>query len=401
MKLGPYEVLDRIGEGGTGVVHRARSRDGGVVALKLLRRRDKETVKRFERERRLQGGLAEEEGFVPLLDWGDSPEGPYLVMPFVPGGTLRDRLARGPLTVEATIALGRALATALGQAHVRGIAHRDMKPENVLFAADGTALIADLGLAKHFLLDASLGESFALSQTGTFSGTVGYTAPEQVRNAKSVGPQADIFALGTILYECLCGQPAFGGGSVLEVLAKVTEGRYEPLAEKRPSAPSWLLRIIDKALAPLPQQRFANGVALLRALEGEEWGEPPRAPKQLPFVVRKAPPIEVDLEVPPSTAVRTEQLDLSPTRRDPGDRPFTGRPADAPETVRVDEIPFVVGGGEIPSTIRKADSTVAVRLPAEEAIPPPVARAPERRVPVVILFVLVALTAAVLGWLLR
>jgi serine/threonine-protein kinase len=370
MKLGPYEVLDRIGEGGVGTVYRARAAGGRDVAVKVLKRRDEATVARFDRERRLQGALGEEEGFVPLLDRGDSPEGPYLVMPFVPGGTLRARLARGPLAIDATVALGRALATALGQAHARGIAHRDMKPENVLFAADGTPLVADLGLAKHFLAAGSPEESFSVSRTGAFSGTVGYSAPEQVRNAKSVGPQADIFALGAILHECLSGEPAFGGATFLDVLRKVSEGTAPSLREKRPDAPSWLVQIVEKALARAPQHRFANGVALLQALEGEDWGPPKRAPSRLPFVVRRPPPPSADdLEVPPSTAVRTENLDLAPTVRDAGDLVFTSRPADAPATVRVPEIPFVVGSTEIPSTIRKADSTVV-------SVPPPPAPAP-------------------------
>src|SRR5579871_6558583 len=124
MKLGPYEVLREIGRGGAGVVHAAKAPDGSEVAVKVLVRRDAAARARYERERRLLASLGEADGFVPLLDAGEAPQGPFLVMPLVRGGTLRDRLARGPLPVEEARVLGRTLARALGRAHERGIVHR-------------------------------------------------------------------------------------------------------------------------------------------------------------------------------------------------------------------------------------------------------------------------------------
>src|SRR5581483_12298266 len=150
------------------------------------------------------------EGFVPLLDAGDSPHGPWLVMPYVPGGTLRQRLARGPLSVAETVALGVELGRALGRAAAMGVVHRDLKPENVLFDAAGRSLIADLGLAKHFEEGApGASQSVSLSRDGTILGTAGYMAPEQLVDAKSVGPEADVFSLGAVLYACLAGVPAY------------------------------------------------------------------------------------------------------------------------------------------------------------------------------------------------
>src|SRR5262249_563503 len=134
---------------------RARSPQGGTVAVKLLARMDDATRARFERERRLLASFSEADGFVPLRDAGET-EGPaesrrpYLVMPFVAGGTLRARLARGRLGAAEALALGRVLAAAIGKAHERGVVHRDLKPENVLFTTEGRPLVADLGLAKHF-----------------------------------------------------------------------------------------------------------------------------------------------------------------------------------------------------------------------------------------------------------
>src|SRR5271155_1467684 len=151
VRLGYFELLGEIGRGGSARVFQARARNGQLVALKLLTKpQDKASFKRFAREQRLLQKLGEAEGFVPLLYSGTSPQGPFFVMPLLPGGTLRQRLQRSALGIEETVQLGRKLATAIGWAHDRGIVHRDLKPENILFTADGRPLIADLGIAKHF-----------------------------------------------------------------------------------------------------------------------------------------------------------------------------------------------------------------------------------------------------------
>jgi tetratricopeptide (TPR) repeat protein len=267
MRIGPYEVVTTVGQGGAGTVYRARSPEGREVAIKVLRRTDAEVLARFERERRLLGSLGEAEGFVSLVEAGTAAQGPYLVMPFVPGGTLRERLAHGRLGVEETRELGRALAAALGAAHERGIVHRDMKPENVLFAASGQPLVADLGLAKHFdTRTPGASQSVSLSRDGTFRGTAGYMAPEQMNDAKSAGPAADVFALGAILYECLTGAPPFVGENVLEIVALVAAERFDPIRKGRPEVPGWLARTIERALAAAPEDRFPDALAFGHAL---------------------------------------------------------------------------------------------------------------------------------------
>ena len=265
MKIGPYEVLGELGRGGMGVVYRVRSPDGRDAALKLLLRADPATLARFERERRLLASLGEEEGFVGLLDAGASPEGAWLVMPFVPGGTLRQKLERGPLGVGETIALGLDLATALGRAHERGTVHRDVKPENILFAASGHPLLADLGLAKHFdRLAKGASHSVELTERGVFKGTAGYVAPEQLADAASAGPAADVFALGAVLHECLAGRPAFTGETVVDVITRLCSGIVEPIG--RPDVPASLEAVVRRALAQDPRERFASGLDLARAL---------------------------------------------------------------------------------------------------------------------------------------
>jgi tetratricopeptide (TPR) repeat protein len=277
MRVGPYEVASTLGQGGTGVVYAARSPEGRDVAVKVLRRSAHEGLARFERERRLLASFHEAQGFVPLLDAGTTPEGPYLVMPLVPGGTLRKRLGAGRLGIVETVELGRRLALALGEAHARGVVHRDMKPENVLFTAEGLPLIADLGLAKHFDHDApGASQSVSLSRHGFFRGTAGYMAGEQMTDAQGVGPPADVFSLGAILYECLAGEPPFVAEGVLEVLARVGEGRFEPLRLRRPDVPAWLAAVVERALAPAAWDRFPDGLALGRALAGGAGAGPRR-----------------------------------------------------------------------------------------------------------------------------
>jgi serine/threonine-protein kinase len=280
MKIGPYEVVREIGRGASGVVLEARSVGApltpgspGTVAIKLLIGQSADQRARFGRERRLLAALGEAEGFVPILDVGECEAGPYLVMPLVRGGTLRDRLARGPLGLDETLAVGRALAAAMGRAHALGIVHRDLKPENILFTEAGRPLVTDLGLAKHFRLDVPGGSlSQALSRAGAFRGTPGYMAPEQMRDAMTAGPEADVFALGAILHECLAGTPAFVGENVLALLARVESGTRDSLESLEARAPRWLERAIARAMANERERRFADGIALARALEG-----PPRA----------------------------------------------------------------------------------------------------------------------------
>ncbi len=277
-----YELLEAIGRGGMGTVFRARARDGRIVAIKLLEgEASPNALARFERERRLQADLGEEAGFVPLLDADLADEMPYLVLPLLEGGTLREKLEQGPLPVADAVALGIALARALGKAHARGIVHRDLKPDNVIFTRDGRPLVADLGLAKRWSADEDAAtESPAISQTGTLQGTVRYMAPEQAENAKHAGPPADVFSLGAILYECLGGRPAFPGDSVVEVLRSVLRGvPAEPLATLRPEVPAGLAAIVERALARDPRDRFQEGEELARALEARSFAGRPIGPR--------------------------------------------------------------------------------------------------------------------------
>ncbi len=275
MRLGPYEVVRELGRGGAGIVFEGRSPRGERVALKLLARRPTPEVRaRFEREARLLTVLADVGGFVPLRDVGESAEGVYIAMPLVEGGTLRERLEAGPLPLAETVSLAKQLASAMARAHEMGIIHRDLKPENVLFAraesgARGDALIADMGLAKHFIeeIPGATG-TVSLSQNGEFRGTAGYAPPEQLHDFRDVRPSGDVFALGAIIYECASGTPAFSGASVLNVLTAVLDGRVRPLEQVAPGVPSWLAAVVARSLQRDPADRYPDARALLAALPG-------------------------------------------------------------------------------------------------------------------------------------
>ena len=268
MRLGPYELLEEIGRGGGGRVHRARAPDGRPVAIKLLTARSPGAAARFLREQRMQGAFGAGEGFVPLLDAGEDAQGrPYLVLPLLEGGSLAERLTRGPLPPEEARGLGIALGRALGAAHARGVVHRDVKPSNVLFDAAGRPLLADLGLARHFTAGAPGRLESVGSRTGDFRGTPGYVAPEQLLDAKRSGPPADVFALGVLLYEALSGHMPFAGPTLVEIALQAEAGNFTPLRRVQPDAPPWLAALVERALDPDPARRFADGEALAQALE--------------------------------------------------------------------------------------------------------------------------------------
>ena len=273
MRIGRYEVLQEVGRGGAAVVFRARDPAGRIVALKLLKRVGKDALVRWDRERRLLDSFTEKDGIVPLLDASADP--PFVVLPFLEGGTLRDRLVEGALPVDETVTLVERLARSLGRAHEKGIVHRDVKPENILFDERGVALLADFGIAKHFN-DTTPGasQSVDLSRTGEMRGTAGYMAPEQILGKREVGPQVDVWALGAVLYECLAGVPAFAGDSLLEVVDRTSRGRTEPLSRHRRDVPAWLAHIVGRALEPRREVRYADGHALAAALRAGPAGVP-------------------------------------------------------------------------------------------------------------------------------
>jgi serine/threonine protein kinase len=247
-RFGPYVVLDVLGSGGMGTVFRARqARPQRLVALKIIpagRRAGPERLARFRAEAEVLGRLAHP-NIVPVYEVGEHQDQLYFTMEYVDGGSLAHRLAATPLAARAAAALVEALARAVHFAHGHGFIHRDLKPSNVLLTAGGVPKVGDFGLAKQFAEpEGDLPPEYR-TESGAILGTPGYMAPEQATGQTAgVGPAADTYALGAILYEALTGRPPFKAASVLETLEQVRT--QEPC---RPAASSPACRTACKRSA--------------------------------------------------------------------------------------------------------------------------------------------------------
>ena len=265
-----YDVLEELGRGGMGVVYKARQLNlNRIVALKMILAGSHATAAattRFLQEAETIARLKHPH-VVQVYDYGSHEGKPYFSLEYLEGGSLADRLKGEPQSPLQVAALVQALAHAVQAAHEQGIVHRDLKPANVLLTADGTPKIADFGVAKQ-------GDS-VMTMTGEVLGTPSYMAPEQAEgHTKSVGPAADIYALGAILYELLTGRPPFKGASAWETIQLVSTS--EPVAPRQlqPRLPLDLETICLKCLEKDPAKRYARAADLGEDLRRFQAGEP-------------------------------------------------------------------------------------------------------------------------------
>jgi eukaryotic-like serine/threonine-protein kinase len=264
-RLGPYEIVDRLGEGGMGEVYRARdTRLGRTVALKLLHERtalDPDARSRFELEARTIASLNHPH-ICTLHDIGSHDGILFLVVEHLEGETLAHRLRReGPLRAEVALPLARQIAGGLAAAHARDIVHRDLKPENLFLTGDGHVKILDFGVAK---LVGVTPEPVDGPQTitGVFMGTMQYAAPEQIRG-EPLDPRVDVFAFGVVLYEMLTGKSPFARPSPFESVSAILRDPPPPLPT---TVPTHVAGLVMQCLAKDPGARFATGAALVNAL---------------------------------------------------------------------------------------------------------------------------------------
>ena len=283
-RIGSYEVLAALGAGGMGEVYRARdTRLHRDVALKILPESfaaDPERRARFEREAQVLASLNHPHiAQIYGIEEGPPDGGPYnagvgagfsrpvraLVMEFVDGETLADRIARGPIPLDEALAIARQITDAIDAAHDRGIIHRDLKPANIKITSEGVAKVLDFGLAKLNANDSNgsnAPNALSMSPTitspvmatgvGMLLGTAAYMSPEQARG-KAVDKRADIWAFGCVLYEMVTGRRAFTGDDVGEVMAAVIRGEPE-----RTAVPARLRRLIDSCLEKDPRKRLRD-----------------------------------------------------------------------------------------------------------------------------------------------
>jgi|GEM_PF-3444013 len=267
-----YEILAELAAGGMGVVYRARQlKLNRLVALKTIRAGIHAGVQaraRFRIEAEAVAALSHPH-IIQIHDYGEWNDMPYLAMEFAEGGSLAQRLDDGPLPPAQAAALVETLARAAHFVHESGIIHRDLKPANVLFTELGVPKLADFGLAKR------LDQDQHLTQTRAVLGTAGYMAPEQAAGDKrTLGPAADIYALGAILYELLTGQPPFRAETHELTIHLVLFEDALPPRRIRPDVPEELEAVCLKCLEKEPGQRFASALALAEDLRRQQNGEP-------------------------------------------------------------------------------------------------------------------------------
>jgi Tol biopolymer transport system component len=278
-RLGPYEILSPLGAGGMGEVYRARdTRLERIVAIKVLSDRlslDPELRRRFEREAKTISQLSHPH-ICALYDVGREGDVDYLVMEFLQGETLSQRLATGALPLDLVCRYGAEIAEALGTAHAAGVVHRDLKPGNVMVMKAGVKLL-DFGLAKPIVgvatpeMSRQGTASGPLTGEGVVPGTLQYMAPEQLEG-READARSDIFALGSTLYEMATGRRAFAGETPVSVASAILRDEPRPLSEVAPMTPASLDRLVRRCLAKDPEERWQSArdvAAELRFLRSE------------------------------------------------------------------------------------------------------------------------------------
>lgn len=271
--INSYELHELIGEGGFGAVYRAHQsvirRD---VAMKIVLPQyanHPEFIRRFEYEAQLIARL-EHIHIVPLYDYWRKPDSAYLIMRLLRGGSLRSMLREGPIDIHFTVRMVDQIASALGLAHRRGVVHRDLKPDNILFDEERNAYLADFGIAKD-LRDPAVDE---VDEGATLTGSPFYLSPEQAQG-KPVTAQSDLYSLGMVIYEMLVGQPPFmDDRGLMAILLHHINDPVPLLTSRRFDLPSAVDVVIQRATAKDPESRYpdANSMALdfRRALVGAE-----------------------------------------------------------------------------------------------------------------------------------
>jgi serine/threonine protein kinase len=281
--FGPYVVVERIGEGGMAVVYKGFQESlNRYVAIKVLREelaRDQQFIARFRREA-LSAAKLVHPNLLHVYDTGMDQGVYYIVMDYAPGGTLKDLLRRGPMDPERAASIAAQVADALDYAHRQGFVHRDVKPGNILFSADGRPQLTDFGIAK------ALYEATRLTQAGSSIGTPDYMAPEQIQG-QPVDGRTDLYALGIVLYEMLSGRTPFRGSTPVSVLYKQINDAPPSLRSLSVHAPAWLEAVLEKAIAKRPQDRFQLGSEFAEALRRHYV---PGAVRESPAMRRSTPP---------------------------------------------------------------------------------------------------------------
>jgi serine/threonine protein kinase len=329
-RLGPYEVIGSLGAGGMGEVYKARdTRLDRIVAIKILPSADPERRQRFEREARAIAALSHPH-ICTLHDIGhqllpgDSEPTDFLVIEYLEGETLAERVAAGPFETETLVELGIQIADALDAAHTANVIHRDIKPANIFITRRRHAKILDFGVAK--LDSASGADDVALTRMATASiadrlttpgttlGTVAYMSPEQARG-EELDPRTDLFSFGLVLYEMATGRAAFQGRTAAIIFDEILNRPPLPARVLNPALPSSIDQIIQKSLQKDRALRFQSAADVRAAFEAVKKApaetaatpQPPVAPPQT-ATAAAAPPAQA----PVFTSLKSEPVSRMP-----------------------------------------------------------------------------------------
>lgn len=291
-KIGRYEILGEIGRGGMATVFRAHDPlFERTVAVKVLPQQmlhEPEFRVRFVREAKTIATL-EHPAIVPVYDFGEEDDQPYLVMRYMPGGSLAERLQAGPIDMQETAVIMHRLASALDAAHKQGIVHRDLKPGNILFDQYGEAYLADFGIVR---LTQS---SAALTASGGVLGTPAYMSPEQVYGDKELDGRSDIYALGVILFQMLTGHVPYEADTPAKMMMAHVMDPVPQVLEKRPDLPYACENVIQKAMAKERDQRFSTARDLSDALQHITASQPVLSSAPLSATVPSPPAAATDM----------------------------------------------------------------------------------------------------------
>ena len=275
-QLGPYRIIGQLGKGGMATVYKAYQPSvDRYVALKVLPRHyaaAPEFIERFKREAKVIASL-EHPHILPIYDFGEADGYTFISMRLIDGNPLSDRLQGKPLPLEEVLSIISSLAETLDYAHMRGVIHRDIKPSNVLIDASGYCWLADFGIAR------ILANSTQFTASGAFIGTPTYASPEQCLG-EELDTRSDIYSLGVVLYELVTGRPPFDAEAPMAVVVKHI---HDPLPLPRsinPALPEAIERVMLKALAKKPVDRFASAGEFAAALEAALRFPTPAAPKE-------------------------------------------------------------------------------------------------------------------------
>ncbi|HNB41161.1 MAG TPA: serine/threonine-protein kinase [Anaerolineales bacterium] len=268
-KIGRYEVKSELGRGGMATVYRAVDPNSGrEVAVKVLPREmmhDPQFRERFEREIKMIASL-EHPAIVPVYDVGDIDGQPYFVMRFMTGGSLSDLIEKGSIPIDETAKIIEKIAQGLAYAHRKGVIHRDLKPDNILFNDDGEPFISDFGVAK-------LSESSSNLTGSGVIGTPAYMSPEQAQG-NEIDQRSDVYGLGVIVYQMLSGHQPYSADTPMGVVVKHITEPVPEILKVLPNLPEDVDAIIKTAMAKDKTQRYANTIELAKALNTVAFGTP-------------------------------------------------------------------------------------------------------------------------------